>query len=263
MKKLFTCLVALVWITGAMAQSPAKMSYQAVIRDNNDLLAKDKSIGMQISILQGTETGTAVYVERHFTSTNENGLATIIIGDGTIVSGVLDNIDWGNGPYYLKSEIDLNGGANYTISGTSQLLSVPYALYSESVASKDAQFDTLTVTNALYLGTNEVSFNDAIEMTGTTDATDNYIFAELPLGYNTTNTRVLSVEISATTGMVPFTSTKYYGLGYAGTNGTVGYVLSHSSLVQIGHNNNSISIYYPDELKDHPFRVFLVKAIFP
>lgn len=88
---------------------------------------------MKISILQGSSSGTAVYVETHTPTTNANGLATIEIGNGSIVTGVFANIKWSTGPYYLKTETDPEGGTSYTITGTSQLLSVPYALYSREV----------------------------------------------------------------------------------------------------------------------------------
>jgi hypothetical protein len=87
---------------------------------------------MQISILQGSAGGTAVYVETQTPTTNANGLVSIEIGAGTVVSGDFTTIDWANGFYFIKTETDLLGGANYTITGTSQLLSVPYALHAKT-----------------------------------------------------------------------------------------------------------------------------------
>ncbi|HZK08330.1 MAG TPA: hypothetical protein VFC92_09025 [Bacteroidales bacterium] len=84
---------------------------------------------MQISILQGSASGTAVYVETQTPTTNANGLASIEIGAGTVQTGDLATIDWANGPYFIKTETDPEGGANYTITGTSELLSVPFALH--------------------------------------------------------------------------------------------------------------------------------------
>jgi len=116
----------------AFAQSPNGISYQAVVRNSSDDLATNTNIGMQISILQGSAGGTAVYVERHFPTTNANGLVSFEIGSGTIISGNFEVIDWENGPYFIKTETDLNGGSNYTITGTSEFLSVPYALHSKT-----------------------------------------------------------------------------------------------------------------------------------
>lgn len=88
---------------------------------------------MKISILQGTESGTAVYVETQTSTTNSNGLVSLVIGSGTVQNGNLADIDWANGPYFIKTETDPEGGNNYTILGTSQLLSVPFALYANEV----------------------------------------------------------------------------------------------------------------------------------
>jgi hypothetical protein len=87
---------------------------------------------MRISILQGTATGSSVYTETQSPTTNNNGLIAIEIGTGNIVSGNFANIDWANGPFFVKTETDPNGGTNYTLTGTSQLLSVPYALYAKN-----------------------------------------------------------------------------------------------------------------------------------
>ncbi len=130
MKKAIITLANLLIITVVLAQSTQQnISYQAVIRNTNNVLVTNQGIGMQISILQGAAGGTAVYVERHFPNTNANGLVSVEIGSGILVSGNYAGIDWSNGPYFLKTETDPNGGANYTITGTSQLLNVPYALY--------------------------------------------------------------------------------------------------------------------------------------
>lgn len=87
------------------------------------------SVGVRISVLQGSATGTVAYMETQNVTTNLNGLMSLEIGAGTVVSGNFSAIDWGNGPYFIKTESDPNGGTNYTISGTQQLLSVPFALY--------------------------------------------------------------------------------------------------------------------------------------
>ena len=138
MKKLFTILLAVFLTATVWAQSPNKMSYQAVIRDASDILVTDTQIGMQISILQGSTSGSAVYVETQTPTTNFNGLVNIEIGGGTVVSGNFSTINWANGPYFVKTETDpdgATGGIAYTITGTSQLLSVPYALYAANAGT--------------------------------------------------------------------------------------------------------------------------------
>ncbi len=129
MKRFFIFLMLHASFSAVFAQSPQKMSYQAVIRNGSGQLIVNQSIGMRISILQGTETGLVVYSETHNPTTNANGLVTFEIGGGSVISGTFANIDWASGPYFIKTETDPLGGSNYTISGTSQMLSVPYALY--------------------------------------------------------------------------------------------------------------------------------------
>ena len=143
MKKVFSILAAVLLTASVFAQSPEKMSYKAVIRNNYNNLVVNSNVGMQISILQYSTSGTPVYIERQFPTTNANGLVSIQIGAGTVVAGNFASIVWGNGPYFVKTETDLNGGANYTITGTSQLLSVPYALHAKTAESVSG---TITAT---------------------------------------------------------------------------------------------------------------------
>lgn len=133
-KAFFTTFLYLI-TAHLFAQSPDKMSYQAVIRNSNNKLVTNSTVGMKISILQTTATGTAVYVEIQKPTSNINGLVSIEIGSGTVVSGTFASIDWSKGPYFIKTETDPNGGTSYTITGTSQLLSVPYALYAKKAGN--------------------------------------------------------------------------------------------------------------------------------
>ena len=132
MKKLFTLCVILTMTVSATAQAPLKMSYQAVVRNTGGVLQANQIVGMKISILQGSATGTPVYVETQTTTTNANGLVSIEIGSGTPVSGTFATIDWSTGTYFIKTETDPTGSTSYSITGTSQLLSVPYAFYAKT-----------------------------------------------------------------------------------------------------------------------------------
>ncbi len=132
MKKLFTLIATLLLTATAWGQSPEKMSYQAVIRNSSNQLVAGQMVGMQITILRGSATGTTVYMETQTRETNENGLLSMEIGAGDEVHGSFSNIDWSDGPYFIRTEADPSGGTNYTITGTSQILSVPYALHSKS-----------------------------------------------------------------------------------------------------------------------------------
>ena len=132
MKKIYTIAAALLITVGVWAQAPEKMSYQTVVRDATNTLVTAQTVGMQISILQGSAIGTAVYVETHTPNTNANGLASLEIGTGTVVSGDFITIDWATDIYFIKTETDPAGGSTYTITGTSQLVSVPYALHAKT-----------------------------------------------------------------------------------------------------------------------------------
>src|SRR5690606_28000332 len=140
MKKIITVCAVLLMTASVFAQAPEKMSYQAVVRDASDALLGSTSVGMQISILQGSPSGTSVYKERQSPNTNANGLVSIEIGTGTVVSGDFTTIDWSNGPYFIKTETNPTAGANSTITGTSQLLSVPYALHAKTAKSVSTTF---------------------------------------------------------------------------------------------------------------------------
>lgn len=128
MKQIITLLAVLAITMNSFAQSPEKFSYQAVVRDNGDALVANAVTPIQISILQTTASGTAVYVETQTPTTNANGLLSIVIGEGTVVSGSFSTIAWGFDAFYIKTEVDVDNNASYDVTGTSQLLSVPYAL---------------------------------------------------------------------------------------------------------------------------------------
>ncbi len=128
--KIYSIVAGLLLTASVFAQAPQKMSYQAVIRNSSNALITSTPVGMQISIMQGSPTGTAVYVETQTPSTNANGLVSLEIGAGTIVTGTFAGINWAAGPYFIKTETDPTGGTAYTIAGTNELMSVPYALFS-------------------------------------------------------------------------------------------------------------------------------------
>jgi uncharacterized protein (TIGR02145 family) len=129
MKKIFTFFIAFALSAAVYAQVPQQFSYQAVVRGANNTLLTNQKVGVKISLLKGSENGQSVYVEQHIATSNTNGLISISVGGGTLLSGDFIKIDWANGPYFVKSEIDPEGGSNYTLATTAQLLAVPYALY--------------------------------------------------------------------------------------------------------------------------------------
>lgn len=131
--KVYTILALLFLSLTGLAQAPEKLSYQAIVRDNNNNLVVNQAIRMRLGIYRNSTSGVKVFEEVQTPTTNLNGLASLQIGTGTVVVGLFDTIRWENGPYFLKREIDITGGTNYNISGETELLSVPYALYSKKV----------------------------------------------------------------------------------------------------------------------------------
>ncbi|MCP4440085.1 MAG: DUF1566 domain-containing protein [Aureispira sp.] len=157
MKRLSIVLVLLtiIFSNDLYGQAPEKMSYQAVIRNATRKLIRSTSVGVEISVLKGSATGNAVYVERHTTTTSADGVATLQVGTGTPITGTFGAIDWASGPYFLKTNTDPVGGTNYIIAGTAELLSVPYALYAKSSGSGGGT--TLTAGDGIEITNNEVN----------------------------------------------------------------------------------------------------------
>ena len=190
----------------AQAQAPQKMNYQAVIRNASNVLISNTDVGIKNSILQTNANGTVVYSERQIVTTNANGLAIIEIGAGAVLAGAFNTIDWANGPYYIKTETDPTGGINYSISGTAQLLSVPYALF----AGNSGGANSWTTS-----------------------------------GSNIVNNNPGNVGVGVT-GSIPYTFTvESYGRGIsqqAGVNGAhVGFYTSTSAAYLQTHNNFDLS----------------------
>ncbi len=130
MKKLINLiLLVLLASFNNFSQVPEKINYQAVIRNSTGALVVSQDVGLKVSILNETSTGSVLYSEEYIVATNAYGQIAIAIGEGANVSGEFSTIDWGVNAKFLKLEVDINGGTSYVPVGTSQILSVPYALY--------------------------------------------------------------------------------------------------------------------------------------
>ena len=152
---LIIALLNILMCSSVIAQAPETMSYQAIVRDAGGNLVVSHAVGMQISILQGSASGPAVYVETQTPTSNANGLVSIEVGGGTVVSGDFSTIDWVIGPYFIKTETDPTGGTGYSIIGTVKLMSVPYALHTKT--SEGLKGD-------LIIADGKVKFNDVINL---------------------------------------------------------------------------------------------------
>ena len=133
MKKIFLSLVAAaIFSFNSFGQAPESFNYQAVVRNAGNTILNNQAVGLRMTIQQGSIGGTTVYSETFSPTTNAYGLVNLQIGNGTVVSGTFANIDWSAGPYFMETAVDVTGGSNYSVMGTSQLMSVPYALYAKT-----------------------------------------------------------------------------------------------------------------------------------
>jgi len=118
----FACIIT-------FAQVPQGFNYQAVARNSSGVALVSQPIGLQISLRQTTALGTIVYTETHAVTSNNVGIVNLVVGNGTVVTGTFNTIDWSAGPYFIEVSMDVTGGTSYSLMGTQQLMSVPYALY--------------------------------------------------------------------------------------------------------------------------------------
>ncbi|MEP4532661.1 MAG: hypothetical protein ABJ004_06215 [Cyclobacteriaceae bacterium] len=199
-------LVLLGLITIAQGQSPLNFDYQGVLRDATGDAMANQSLTLQFSLLQGSASGSAVYQETHTTSSNEFGLIHAKIGAGSAVSGTMSAIDWALGPYFVKVEVDLGSGLEDF--GTSELSSVPYALYGE-----DADADPANEIQTLSLSGSELSISDgnmvdlmsvvtvtddqALSLTGNILTLENGGTVDLSSFLDDTDTKLTEAEVDA------------------------------------------------------------------
>jgi microcystin-dependent protein len=190
--------------SAAWAQAPDRISYQAVVRDGNNDLIVNTQIGVRVTILQGSPAGANVYRERHAPTTNAAGLVALQIGAGSALNGSVAAINWGAGPYFVEQAIDLAGGTNYSLTSTTELLSVPYALYAKTVdrATQVAVADTAdAVSDAGQLG--GLSIGTVLLFAGEATAVPTGWLLCDGAAYNTSTYPALFNLIGATYGAAP------------------------------------------------------------
>jgi len=214
MKNLLTTLLAVLLVINIYAQSPEKMKYQAVIRNSNGHVVTDQTIGMQISIIQGDLPGTVVYTETHSILSNSQGLTSVEIGTGAISLGDFSTIDWANGPFFLQIETDPTGGTNYTVTGTNQLLSVPYAMHSKTADS------LVDIDSFSWSTTGNAGTDPANNFIGTTD--------NQPLKFKVNNIQAGEISTGNNT---------FYGLE-AGVSNTIGVVNTANGYQALNSNTS-------------------------
>ncbi len=188
----FMIAIFLLGTVNLMAQVPQGMNYQAVARNSTGALIANHLVGLRLTILSGSSTGTVVYSEIQSATTNQFGLFTISLGTGIVTTGVFNTINWSTGLYWLKVELDATGGTNYVAMGTSQLLSVPYAFYAASSGTSGMTGTT----------------NYLAKFTGTSLDTSRIFDDGTRIGIGTANPN--SMAFVNITGMGTFGSAPYY-----------------------------------------------------
>ena len=202
-------LFSLLFLLGMMQQlgaqnTPQKFNYQAVARNAAGAVLANQAIGLKISLLDGSAAGTVQYAETHNVTTNAFGLFNIAIGSGTVSSGSMAGVTWSAGNKFIKSEFDPAGGTAYTLAGTSELLSVPYAMYAQASATGG--------TGTTYTGGAGINITGA----GVISATDNSATNELQTISLTGNQLTLSNTGGTVTLPTGTTYTAGTGISLAG-----------------------------------------------
>ena len=152
MKKILLSSFAIFIFAFIYAQSPNSFNYQAVVRNTSGELVANQLIGIQIDIIQGSSSGSSVYSETQEETSNAYGLVNLMIGTGT-TGDDFSTINWANGPYYIQVKMDITGGVSYQLIGTSQILSVPYALHAQTADSVTGTlYETQNLSNVLFFG---------------------------------------------------------------------------------------------------------------
>jgi len=232
MKKTIFTLTGLLIIASLWAQTPEKMTYQAVIRNSDNTLAVNTTVNMQISILQGSPEGTAVYTENHTPTTNANGLVSIEIGGGA----GFNNIDWANDIYFIKTETDPLGGTNYTITGVSQLLSVPYALHAKTAESisggiteTDPVFNSWDKSTGISISESQISNLNHFTNSDETDPTFN----------SWDKSTGISISESQISDLNHFTNSDEIDPTFTSWDKSTGISISESQISDLNHFTNS------------------------
>lgn len=183
MRLAHTLLLLFVTVTlKVFAQAPEKMSYQAIMRAQDNSLVVNSRVGLRIIIHQSTSTGIVAYQETQTPTTNAIGLVSLEIGTGTVVTGDFSKIAWDKGPYFIETQVDVKGGVNYDITGVTQLLSVPYALYAKTAGTSGAPVKAVIISFTSSRNVAVADINNTIECTTSATLTLTADFGSMLVG---------------------------------------------------------------------------------
>jgi uncharacterized protein (TIGR02145 family) len=196
MKKIFT-LIAIILITLVNAQAPQGFNYQATVRNSAGALIVNQNVYFKFNIMLNSQTSLPVYSETHLAPTDDLGQVDLVVGTGTATIGTFSSINWSNGTYYLG--IELNTGTGYVAMGTSQLLSVPYALYANSAGNSQASIPNLASVLAVNNGANNLQIKNLAEPIDLQDAvTKSYSDTQLFTQIDSLHTQIDSLQAQIT-----------------------------------------------------------------
>jgi len=169
MKKFYAIIyITIASLTQLQAQAPQGFNYQATVRNSAGDLIVNTNVYFKFNIMQGSQTSLPVFTEIHYVPTDDLGQVNLVIGEGTATTGVFSELDWSLGSYYLGIELDT--GSGYVAMGTTQLLSVPYALYAENSGNAPPTTPNLEVVLAENNSANNQQIKDLQDPTQAQDA---------------------------------------------------------------------------------------------
>jgi uncharacterized protein (TIGR02145 family) len=222
MKKfyIFLCL-AIASLTQLQAQTPQGFNYQATVRNSAGDLVVNSNVYFKFNVIQGSQTAVPVFVETHYVPTDDLGQVTLIIGEGTANTGVFSEIDWSLGSYNLGIELSINGPNDYVAMGTTQLLSVPYALYAANSGNATPTIPNLESVLAQSNSANNQQIKDLQDPTEAQDAvTKNYTYSKAEVDALIANLQS-QIDNSGTTSVTDIDGNTYDYITYGDQDWTV------------------------------------------
>lgn len=226
-------LLALTFSSFIFAQVPQGISYQAIALNSSGTAVVSSNVGLRLSLLDNSASGTVIYTETHSKTTTAQGLFNLVIGQGTSTFGIFSTTNWGINTKFLKVEMDIAGGTNYVLVGTTQLLSVPFALTSRTIVTGAGQGITLTSPNGTPY---QVSVNDSGQLSLPSSGSNSTIPSTLYM-YGSFN------NFDPTTSLLFSNYVSYPGTQSAFNNAGYKYLTANTQLKFLAQNNNSSIIY--------------------
>lgn len=208
MKKLYTLLATILLTTNIFAQAPEGFNYQALARDSAGDIIVNTTIAVQFDLRETTLAGTIIYTETHNPTTNGNGVFNLVLGQGTLTFGVFNTIDWSSDSHFLEVSIDPANGTAFNSLGTTQLLSVPYALHAktaESVTNESQTFEQVLVVGNDANGNDLINTGQIVIGTATPNTESSMeIATPLPVIFPSMTQNEVNAIVTPVEGMVQF-----------------------------------------------------------